>query len=55
MAINIPLTAILLVAVAAALGAVVWIVAKRLGASEWLTVFLALLVFGLILIFGHIS
>jgi hypothetical protein len=55
MAITIPLTAILLVAVAAALGTLARWVASRLGAVDWLSFFLALLVFGLILLFGKVT
>lgn len=55
MSINIPLTAILLVVVASALGTLAWWLAGRLGAKAWLCQFLMLLVFGLILLFGHVT
>lgn len=55
MTIQIPLTAVLLVAVAAALGTLAAYIAARLGTAAWLVNFLMLLVFGLVLSFGKIT
>lgn len=55
MAITIPLTAVLLVLVAAALGAFVRWLAARLSAAPWLCDFAMLFAFGLILLFGKVT
>lgn len=53
--INIPLASWLLVIVAAALGALLHWIARRLGAVEWVVIFVTLLTFGVVLLFAHIT
>lgn len=55
MTITIPLTAVLLVLVAAAIGAFARWLAARLGAVSWLCDFVMLFAFGLILLFGKVT
>lgn len=53
--ISIPLASWLIVILAAALGALLNWIAKRLGAVDWVVIFVTLLTFGVILLFARIS